>query len=780
MILKNKNKFVSSLLIASLLFTGIFSFLNNAQYAQAAANITVTSAKVTGPNQIIIVFQTSGAELTSAPITAYGSGSDGVAALTLTPGGVRNITLLNSLVTAAYTATYTFSGAAASISATASLSVDNPTDISDFDGNTLNPAASPIELSDGQKPVFVSATTVDTTHIAITFSEPIYEEGASFTPGDFTIGGATVLVTAFDSVFGSVLTLTLNNPVNGTDDLTVTYTKGFEHDGIGDDIAPPRNLLADFGPEDVENTLFAGGDGTEGEPYQISNCLQLQNMNLYLDAFYILNNDIDCAETATWNEDQENPETYFGFEPIGNGEQAFFGNFNGQGYKITGLYINRDQNHIGLFGLVGVEEEEEPEDLWKIADVGLEDVDITGNSFVGGLVGYSNGSIENSYATGDVSGGERVGGLVGWNNGSIENSYATGDVSGGEVSYNIGGLVGVNNDTITNSYATGDVSGINVVGGLVGDHNGGSITNAYATGDVSGSVWVGGLVGQNSTTITNSYSIGKVTLNEEGDEGTIGGFVGYNDNSTISNSFWDTETSGQDDGCGTESSECDGVTGKTTTQMKKVATFIRLTNEVEEWINEGLEHPVWDFVGNLHDDGEDEDYWDIDGVNNSGYPFLSWQEFEEPEPEPPRRRSSGSYASPAYLALHNITLAPITPPTDCKPGYLFSALTGKSCGVSNNPQNLTPNTLSPSAPSNNNFTRTLKFKMTGDDVLTLQKYLNTHGFPLATTGVGSSGYETKYFGALTLKAVKAFQKANGLTPDGIVGPLTQAKIKSLP
>ena len=75
-----------------------------------------------------------------------------------------------------------------------------------------------------------------------------------------------------------------------------------------------------------------------------------------------------------------------------------------------------------------------------------------------------------------------------------------------------------------------------------------------------------------------------------------------------------------------------------------------------------------------------------------------------------------------------------------------------------------------------NFTLTLKYKMVGDEVLQLQKYLNTHGFTIALAGVGSKGQETKYFGLLTQQAVKAFQSAHGLLPDGIVGPLTRGKL----
>lgn len=61
-------------------------------------------------------------------------------------------------------------------------------------------------------------------------------------------------------------------------------------------------------------------------------------------------------------------------------------------------------------------------------------------------------------------------------------------------------------------------------------------------------------------------------------------------------------------------------------------------------------------------------------------------------------------------------------------------------------------------------------------VLELQKILNRLGFNISKTGPGSPGQETDFFGSLTEKAVKDFQKSNGLTVDGVVGPITWSKL----
>ena len=156
-------------------------------------------------------------------------------------------------------------------------------------------------------------------------------------------------------------------------------------------------------------------------------------------------------------------------------------------------------------------------------------VNVIGNSsFVGGVVGYNRGSVENCYNTGNISGNSYVGGVVGYNypGASVENCYNTGSVNGSGNS--VGGVVGYNGSgSVTNSYNTGEVSGYSHVGGVVGGNSDSTVENCYNTGSVNGSgnLYVGGVVGHNSisSSVTNCYNTGAVSGGED-----AGGVVGYN------------------------------------------------------------------------------------------------------------------------------------------------------------------------------------------------------------------------------------------------------------
>ena len=242
---------------------------------------------------------------------------------------------------------------------------------------------------------------------------------------------------------------------------------------------------------------------------------------------------------------------------------------DGAGFKFTGLTVNQPMNsQIGMIGDLGPTS--------TINNLGVTGITVTGDEYVGGLVGWNEGDITSSHATGAVtmSGdyGEYAGGLVGYNDGNITSSYATGSVHasgydcsyvGGLVGYNdgditgshatgnvegsnyVGGLVGVNgySGTINSSYATGDVTGEDgeFIGGLVGGNYGGDINSSYATGIVTGGDYVGGLVGSSNynedesrdPSISDSYATGSVVGNGD----YVGGLVGFNYHGTITSSY---------------------------------------------------------------------------------------------------------------------------------------------------------------------------------------------------------------------------------------------------
>jgi len=324
---------------------------------------------------------------------------------------------------------------------------------------------------------------------------------------------------------------------------------------------------------------FAGGDGSEGNPYQISNCTQLDSMRDYLDAYYDLIQDIDCSDTVNWDGGA-------GFMPIGTNVISFTGSLDGNNFNITGLAINRSgTDYIGLFGYTS------PGVLItnNIKNIGLADVNILGFDFVGGLIGYSYSStISSSYATGTVSGRNNVGSLIGGTyDSTISDSYSEGNISGNG---NIGGIVGYAHDstTISNCYSTGAVSGATAYsGGVVGYISSSTISNSYSMGTVSGANYVGGLVGYaESSTISNCYSTGAVSGSSD-----FGGLVGYESGASCSGSFWDNESSNQ------TSDNCMDSAGKTTAEMKTISTFT---------------DAAWDFTS----------VWSIDSGVNDGYPFL--------------------------------------------------------------------------------------------------------------------------------------------------------------
>jgi hypothetical protein len=254
----------------------------------------------------------------------------------------------------------------------------------------------------------------------------------------------------------------------------------------------------------------------------IANASQLQNMSLNLTGNYYLINDIDMNGTSLWDGGQ-------GFDPVGDGKGYFNGTFDGNGFNITDLFIDRTENFVGLFGIIG------PNVV--VENVNLINANVTGDTSVGILAGQLKGSINNSKAEGAVYGNEYVGGLVG-NSKSQDSIYLNNshtDVNVVSTGSYLGGVIGSSYGDIYNCSAvgnvTGDTSNSDYVGGIVGDFNG-NINYASAESIVKGNWNVGGLIGEGGGSINNSYTKGYV----HGNGGEVGGLVGIS-NIVVNNSF---------------------------------------------------------------------------------------------------------------------------------------------------------------------------------------------------------------------------------------------------
>jgi hypothetical protein len=278
----------------------------------------------------------------------------------------------------------------------------------------------------------------------------------------------------------------------------------------------------------MSNTVFAitysGGSGTLEDPFRISTIVDWQQLIVTYadwDKCFILEANIDL--------------TGYSITPVGDFIHGIFtGVFEGNGHSVSNATINLPgQNYVGLFGYLGHPGE--------IRNLRVENVDVSGNNPVGGLVGcmaYTHAVVNNVEVSGSVKGGGgsmgAVGGLCGVNeSGTVRNSFSTAVVNG---NYAAGGLCGENiRGSIIDCHASGDVIGTWEVGGLCGRNSEGTITNVYATGLVTGSVFVGGLCGWNNRTIDAGFGGGNVNGISD-----VGGLCGGNDTGGILSNCYST------------------------------------------------------------------------------------------------------------------------------------------------------------------------------------------------------------------------------------------------
>ncbi len=388
------------------------------------------------------------------------------------------------------------------------------------------------------------------------------------------------------------------------------------------------------------------GTGAYYDPYLISefdHLIWISTTSTIWSRHFTQTDNIDASASATLNPDGDGG--YAGFSPIGTILSPFEGTYDGQGFTITGLYINRpESNYAGLFGDVTNAE---------LNNIKMESLNISAYGFVGGLVGsvyenttisgctlsgtvtcsdalaggiiggvYVDAIISNCSSSVNVQNGTSIGGLAGRFYGQITDCHASGSVNA--TTDNVGGLIGTNHGQVTRCSATGAVSGQDYLGGLIGWTKDTNINQCFATGKVTGHADIGGLIGYcDNCDINNCYATGNtfgtyritaLACNVYGEseihycyaKGTVTGSVtgGITLATTISASanFYDSETTGQND--------TNSASPKTTEKMKTLSTFT---------------YAGWDFSIEITNGSQD--IWDIDpsGTINDGYPFLGWQ-----------------------------------------------------------------------------------------------------------------------------------------------------------
>lgn len=343
-------------------------------------------------------------------------------------------------------------------------------------------------------------------------------------------------------------------------DGTHTYKNGFCTDD-GCDAYEPAVLTT--GKYDID----VNGEITDSdEAYEIGNAGQLywfaglvngtltdgtaQNLkaNAVLTADITVNEDLLTSINTEEDGNVTNGSSFKAWRPMGmadeNGEFTghYKGIFDGNGYSISGLYVNRDEatadvnsrfkSSIGLFGY--------HDGVTK--NLGILDSYMRGNYCIGGICGYNDGgTIQNCYSAATVCGDSYIGGICGRSrsNSIIENCYNAGYIYGATRS--IGGICGDNYSTIESCYNIGIIEGNFMVGGIVGVSSGlGNtiwIKDCYNRGNVIGDTkdigGIGGYIG--SSLVENCYSQATVSGNTN-----VGGICGNSNKVDFQNAYYDS------------------------------------------------------------------------------------------------------------------------------------------------------------------------------------------------------------------------------------------------
>jgi surface protein len=423
-------------------------------------------------------------------------------------------------------------------------------------------------------------------------------------------------------------------------------------------------------PVDSGTLVYCGvspsGDGSLGNPFQLTNCFQLANVSNDLASNYLLMNSFDCTGV-----------TFNHLNPIGSVSTPFSGVFDGNNFVVSNVTIQSDDSDGGFWALFRY-------NSGTIKNLILDYIGVVGSGrYLGALVGVNSGVIDSCSVSGYVNGGVSIvtcgglvgandvsgvvthssssvttncnyagynGGFVGSNDGSISDSYhigsmgyARGSYTGGFVGYNVGnifncysntsmttrqgggGFVGYNTGIINKSYSLGynanSGRGTTIKGGFV-SANSGVIDNCYARFDFyfGGGEGGNGFANSNSGTIRNSYASGIATAGK--------GFITTN-TGTITHSYWNTDI---------VATSPAGGQGLTTLQLKD--------DYVSNW---------WDFLN----------VWVVDNSTNDGYPSFRSVPLA---PTPPSTYSGGGGSGGSRST--DLSITPIIPKQSVFPSDL--------------------------------------------------------------------------------------------------------------
>ena len=325
------------------------------------------------------------------------------------------------------------------------------------------------------------------------------------------------------------------------------------------------------------STSSMSGLGLPGMPFEITNCQELQDVQMQLSATYRLVNDIDCSDTINWNSGA-------GFIPIGLSDNGtmFNGHLDGKGHTISGLYINQDgsssgNGYAGLFAETG--------NFTNVINLKITGATIIGNSdsgnlaaATGGVIGKMNGGLidrlhfSGSISVPDCNTAHQIGGIVGqseaqsgsWNRFIGLSSEGTITVTGtscGEFTVTAGGLIGQNEGyDLADTYSTIDIT-------LSGQTTAACQFNCRYVGGLIGTMGTDG--NGNGAGIEKSYYAGTITITSSVTpylEYAAGGIVGYQEGtSNINRSFsaveFDVPADCDDNDCGPDDRHIGAITG---------------------------------------------------------------------------------------------------------------------------------------------------------------------------------------------------------------------------